>query len=117
MDFFSLFWEPAFFQRLADETNLYARQKIELKPEKMWYPTTADEMRAFIGVKIIMGIDKKPTIYQYWSTDSFLGNPGIQSTFSRDRFEAICRYIHLHDSEQMPEREEPSYDPQSQAPD
>jgi len=91
LDFFSLFWETAFFQRLADETNLYARQKIELKPDKKWYPTTADEMRAFIGVNIIMGIDKKPTIYQYWLTDPFLGNPGIQSTFSRDRFEALCR--------------------------
>ena len=111
MDFFSLFWDPAFFQLLADETNLYARQKIELKPDKKWYPTTADEMRAFIGVNIIMGIDKKPTIYQYWSTDPFLGNPGIQSTFSRDRFEALCRYLHLHDSQQMPEREDPSYDP------
>jgi len=77
-----LFWEPAFFQHLADETNLYARQKIDLKPDRKWYSTTADEMRTFIGVNIIMGIDKKPTIYQYWSSDPFLGNPSIQAIFS-----------------------------------
>jgi len=27
-----------------------------------WYPTTAEEMRAFVGVNVIMGIDQKPEL-------------------------------------------------------
>jgi len=41
-----------------------------------WYPTTAEEMRAFVGVNVIMGIDQKPELCNYWSTDEFMGNVG-----------------------------------------
>ena len=37
-----------------------------------WYPTTAEEMRAFVGVNVIMGIDQKPELCNYWSTDEFM---------------------------------------------
>ena len=40
-------------------TNAYAPQG--------WRPTTRDEMRAFIGVRIYMGIVRLPTIDMYWS--------------------------------------------------
>ena len=49
------------------------------KPDGKWFPTTPQEIRAFIGINMIMGIDRKPSIPHYWSTDPFLGNQGIQS--------------------------------------
>ena len=58
-----------------------------------------------------MGIDQKPAITHYWSTDPFLGNPGIRLVFPRERFEALNRYLHLNDSDQMPGRDYPEYDP------
>lgn len=67
LQFFGLFWQPAFFERLADENNLYVQQRQITQPEKRWYPTTAEEMRAFVGVNIIMGIDRKPELSHYWS--------------------------------------------------
>ena len=33
LDFFSLLWVPSFFQLLADQTNLYARQRQVQKPD------------------------------------------------------------------------------------
>ena len=51
-----------------------------------------------------MGIDQKPAIPHYWSTDPYLGNPGIQPIFPRERFEALNHYLHLNDSEQTPGR-------------
>ena len=111
LDFFSLVWESSFFEHLAEETNLYARQRQTVKPDRKWYPTTSSEMRAFVGVNILMGIDQKPELSHYWSTDDFLGNAGIRRVFPRDRFESLCRYLHLNDSAQQPARDEPGYDP------
>ena len=89
LDFFNLFWVPSFFDHLATETNLYAEQRRRNKPDAKWYPTTPEEMRAFVGVNMIMGIDQKPKLYNYWSKDEFLGNVGIQRVFTRDRFESL----------------------------
>ena len=99
LDFFSLLWAPSFFQLLAEETNRYASQRLVQRPDNKWHPTTPEEIKAFLGVNIIMGIDQKPAIPHYWSTDPYLGNPGIQSVFPRERFEALNRYLHLNDSE------------------
>ena len=108
LELFSLFWEPSFFDRLAVETNLYAQQRQANKPDMKWYPTTAE---AFVGVNIIMGIDQKPELCNYWSTDEFMENVGIQRVFTRDRFESLCRYLHMNDSQQQPGRNDPNYDP------
>ena len=111
LDFFSLLWVPSFFQLLADQTNLYARQRQVQKPDIKWYPTTPEEMKAFLGINIIIRIDQKPALTHYWSTDPYLGNRRIQSVMPRERFEALTRYLHLNDSEQMPDRDDPAYDP------
>ena len=91
LDFFSLLWEPSFFDSLAEEINRYAQQRQVSKPNSKWYPATPEEMKAFIGVNIMMGIDQKPEISQYWSTDEYLGNVGIQRVFPRERFEHLTR--------------------------
>ena len=67
------------------------------------YPTTAEEMRAFVGVNVIVGIDQKPELCNYWSTDEFLGNVVIRA-FMCDRFESLCRYLHINDSQKQPAR-------------
>jgi len=54
---FGLLWGPSLFQLLADETNGYTAQKQVKKPDKKWYPTTPDEIKAFISINIIMRID------------------------------------------------------------
>ena len=74
------------------------------KPDMKWYPTSAEEMKAFVGVNVVMGIDQKPELCNYWSTDEFLGNVGIQRAFTRDRFESLCRYLHINDSQKQPAR-------------
>ena len=68
-------------------------------------------MKAFVGVNIIMGIDQKPEISSYWSTDEYLGNEGVKKVFPRERFEVLNRYLHLNNSEGMPGRDQPGYDP------
>ena len=90
LDFFELLWDHCFFDHLADETNQHAQLKLVSKPNKKWYPTTS-EMRAFIGVNILMGIDQNAEIAHYWSMDEFLGNVGIQRVLPRDCCECLTR--------------------------
>ena len=109
LDFFSLLWVLSFFQLLAEQTNLFAGQKQVHKPGIKWYPTTSEEMKTFLGINIIMGIDQKPAHAHYWLTDPYLGNQGIQSVMPWKRFEALTSFLHLNDSEQIPDRDDPAY--------
>ena len=96
LEFFHLLWEPSFFQLLADQTNLYARQKQATRPNPRWYPISSEEMKAFVGVNIIMGIDQKPEISSYWSTDEYLGNKGGEEGLSQGtlrRTEQVRTYV------------------------
>ena len=54
------------FQPVAEQTNLYARQRQVEKPNRKWYPTTSEEIKAFLSINIIMGIDQKPALTHYW---------------------------------------------------
>ena len=113
LDYFFLFIPLHFFYTLARETNRYARQKQEQagRLDKLWYETTADEMRAFVSILIIMGINGRPQLWMYWSTDDIYSNPWVSATMSRNRFMKLNQYFHLRDTSAAPGRDEPGYDP------
>ena len=56
------------------------------------------EMRAFIGCLIAMGVNRLPSLHDYWSEHDMLRNIFISRTFTRDRFLQILRYLHLSDN-------------------
>ena len=71
LDFFFLFFSYEMFKNIADQTNLYQVQLTNLKPSPMiWMATTAEEIMAFIGVNIAMGIANLPEMDDYWSKGS-----------------------------------------------
>ena len=58
-----------------------------------WRHTTAEELYAFLGVHIFMGIDRLPSIEMYWSAT--YQHSTITSVFSRDRFKELLRYFRV----------------------
>jgi len=58
-----------------------------------WRPTTAEELYAFLGVHLFMGIDRLPRTEMYWSQT--FGHPLITSLFSRDRFKQLLRFFRV----------------------
>jgi hypothetical protein len=58
-----------------------------------WRPTTAEELYAFLGVHLFMGIDRLPRTEMYWS--STFGHPLVTSLFSRDRFKQLLRFFRV----------------------
>ena len=60
-----------------------------------WEEVTADDIWAFLGFSIMMGLNRVPALHQYWSCKDLYYNRAIASKISRDRFIAILRYIHF----------------------
>ena len=76
----------------VDESNLYALQNgIEFHPKEQ-------EMRAFLGIKYIISINKLPTIKSYWECGQFIGNEGIRNVMARSRLQDILRNLHFSDN-------------------
>ena len=88
------------------ETNRYARQKLSTSPERLanFVLVTRAEIKAFMGINIIMGIAKLPQVALYWSSDDYFGNQGIKKVMSKNRFEEIGSYLHFNDSSVEPAR-------------
>ena len=64
-----------------------------------WSPTDPSEMRKFIGILLNMGLVRKPSVEDYWSTDPVLATPVVSSVMPRDRFEVLMRMWHFANNE------------------
>ena len=76
--FFSEIISTDIWDLLVTETNNYARHKIQTTPPSRrgilstWRDTCREEMMAFIGLILTMGIIQLPDIKDYWSTHQTL---------------------------------------------
>ena len=75
-----------------------------------WRDVNKDEMKAYLGVCVKMGINNLPKIADYWSSDIFIGNNGIKQTMTKNRFEEISQFFHLNNSSTEPARGEENFD-------
>ncbi|KAJ8307186.1 hypothetical protein KUTeg_015270 [Tegillarca granosa] len=57
-----------------NETDRFTNQEKQNHPDRnkmAWSRPTLAEMKAFFGICFLMGIDKKPSVRLYWSTEDF----------------------------------------------
>ncbi|XP_033756191.1 piggyBac transposable element-derived protein 4-like [Pecten maximus] len=112
LEYFNLFLPQSFFETVANETNRYADQRqLVTGPDPRWRPTTANEIRAYIGMNIMMGVKQLPRIWCYWSTDKRYYDAFISGVMPKTRFLKLNQYIHLRDTAVIPGRDDPDYDP------
>ena len=113
LDYLGLFLGESFFDLMAEQTNLYADQKQDEvgRKDKIWKPTTPEEMKLFLAINIFFGIVDLPREELYWSTDDRLNQPGVSSLMSRTRFEKLKKYLHLNDRSKQVPKGQTGYDP------
>ena len=108
---FTLFFTPAVINLIVECTNLNAERtrsdplafrakniRFRDSPnQKPWRPITADEVLAFLGIQIYMGIHKEPLIANYWNTRTNKGplHPLVRDAMGIDRWKQINRYFHV----------------------
>lgn len=58
-----------------------------------------DELKAFMGMILWMGMIKAPTLESYWSDEKWFKIEAFQRIMSRERFLKILHHLHLADNE------------------
>ncbi|KAK3108956.1 hypothetical protein FSP39_019728 [Pinctada imbricata] len=111
IDFFNLLFPSELLEKIAEETNRYAESEQDKKgQDPKWRATTAQEIRAYIGIQIVMGIIVAPNQDMYFSNDSLFKPSGINERITRDRLDKLNRYFHVSDNSQNPRRGQPGHD-------
>ncbi len=67
---FKLFYSDTIIQQITQYTNEYAlilktMHTPKQRHRRPWYPITTEEIHAFIGIYIYMGVNRQPTISEY----------------------------------------------------
>uniref|UniRef100_A0A669BFD8 Si:ch211-130m23.5 n=2 Tax=Oreochromis TaxID=8139 RepID=A0A669BFD8_ORENI len=111
-DYFRILFPDSLFEHMVEQTNNYAlyRQRRSGKSDPHWHPTDVREMKAYVGLNILMGINQLPDTGMYWASDIFIGNAGFKKTMTARRFEKLTQYLQLCDRESEPVRGERGYD-------
>nr|CAH7767752.1 unnamed protein product [Callosobruchus chinensis] len=66
-----------------------------------WVDSNENEIRIFIAILIWMGLDKKPSLKDYWRHIALYKND-ISKYMPRNRFELLLRMFHLANNEECP---------------
>ena len=103
------------FSKCIGLPGLLSMMKIE--PERYaaqngrQFQISEEEFCAFLGVNLLMGINKLPTMKSYCSVDEGLGNSLIQKAMIRARFLEILQNIHFGDNhKELSLKESEEYD-------
>ncbi|PNF19822.1 hypothetical protein B7P43_G14053 [Cryptotermes secundus] len=103
----SLFFGDSFFDLLCQETNRYYLQHREAydRTNKVlkWVDVTSTEMKKILAIIILMGLTKRESLKDYWSSDPFLEIAIFGKLMSRKRFEQIWWCLHFNNNEVQPQ--------------
>ncbi|KAL6465510.1 hypothetical protein MHYP_G00256430 [Metynnis hypsauchen] len=112
LDYFRLLFPDSLFEHMVEQTNNYAlyRQRRSGRSDPHWHPTDVREMKAYVGLNILMGINQLPDYGMYWASDIFIGNAGFKKTMTARRFEKLNQNLHLCDRLSEPSKGELGYD-------
>ena len=75
-----------------------------------WTPITVEELKAFFGFSILMGVNHLPSLDDCWSRDQRLWYAPIADKIPRWRFREISRDLHFVDNDHLPPRGDPAHD-------
>ena len=109
---FRKLFTPELLQHIVTEMNHFASQCLSTSEEEgsSSWETSSEELEAFIGFTILMGIVRLPHLYDYWSSNEVLHCFPVASRITRKRFLDLRRFLHFVDNEMLPVRGEEGYD-------
>ena len=101
---FSLLLSEPILNLILDQTRLFSTQND-------FFDITKEELLAYFGINIAMGMFRHPRVHDYWSTKPMFRMPWFSAIVSRDKFFKINRYLHLSDSSKQKKKGDSGYDP------
>ena len=110
IDVFELFFSDDLQIEIVRESNRYAKQVMGDQQYQSWTPITVDELKAFFGFSILMGVNHLPSLDDYWSREKRLRYAPIADRIPRWHFQEIFRYLHFVDNDHLAPRGDPGHD-------
>lgn len=110
LDFFQLFFDDDLFKLIVSETNRHAEFCMTTQPDSKWQPISVPELKAFFGLNVALSVMQVPTYTLAWGNSNLFSIPGVSEVMTKNRFEKIMKYFHLHDKTLQVPRDNPSYD-------
>ena len=97
-------------ERIVKESNAYA--KIAMGDEKYdkWSKIIVEELKAFLGFSVLMGINHLPSLNNYWSRDPCLRYVPVADRITQERFLEISRYLYFVNNDTLVPYEEDGHD-------
>jgi hypothetical protein len=93
---FELFFDDEVFEMLAKNTNEYAKARGAGDTiAKDWRPTTAAELKVFVGLVIYMGVFSSARERDYWTKDAEFPQHCIARFVRNKRFRSLRRFFHV----------------------
>lgn len=96
---FGLFFTDEMLDKMASWTNAFAEAHSVLEKDaprgkqRPWLPTCRQELYAYFGVVIHMGITIEPAVDDYWGPIERGAAHKVGDYISKNRFEQLERYI------------------------
>ena len=91
LQIFKLFVTVSVLELIVEQTPLYSVQ------QEAFFDFTFEDLFAFIGINIAMGMIRLPRVHDYWSTKPMLRMPWFSAIMPRNKFIKISRYLHVVD--------------------
>ena len=105
MECFELLFTNNLIENIVEQTNNYSMQN------KVNFKTNSEEIKALIGILIVMGIVKIRSTDDYFSDHPLLNFTTVKNIISRDRLRKLLRYLHLNDNTKIKKKSDHGYDP------
>ena len=109
LDVFTLFFTDEICEVITVQSNLFAEEVLGDKYVE-WEKITVEELRAYFGFMVLMGLVPLPAIDDYWRRDPLLHYSPIADRISRKRFREIHRFLHFVDNRTLLQHGDPGYD-------
>jgi hypothetical protein len=109
LDVYKIFLTDEVIDLIITETNRYfddiASESPITRCSKMkdWKPVNAEDIKQFLGILIVMGLNRQPEIESYWSKNEIYGVEIVKNAMPRNKFELILRFLHFADYSQADE--------------
>ena len=97
-------------ETIVDETNMYAERMMEPAKIAKWKQVEMQEIKAYLGFNMLMGLVQMPEVEDYWKTDPHFYYAPIATRISRTRFKEITRYLHFTDNTSLVPRGQRGHD-------
>ena len=91
---------------VVEETNTYAkycREVLKRPFAKMWKGCNMEDLAHYIGLSMLMGVHRFPSIRMYWSSSPVFGHKLFPQIMTSKKFIQIGKYLHTFNKLAVPQ--------------